>query len=141
MPRVNAKGALAAYQKQGFLARLLGGKKGERAVPVRNVSSSGACFLCPERLRVGQKLTMRLRLSEKGPTVTVVAQVIWCARGRGIYPFRAGVQFVDFRADAWRILSNLDEHVVKRDTSSSWRLRSRKEDPRAEETAAQGTQQ
>ena len=141
MPRVNAKGALAAYQKQGFLAGLLGGKKAERAVPVRNVSSSGACFLCPERLRLGQKLTVRLRLSEKGPTVMVVAQVTWCAKGRGIYPFRAGVQFVDFRADAWHILSDLDEHVVKRDTSSSWRLRARKEDGRADETPPHGRQQ
>ena len=124
--RLAAKGALAAYQQEGFLLGLLGRRKAERPVPVRNMSSSGACFPCLRRLKAGQKLTMRIRLAEKGLSVVVVAKVIWCTKGKGVYPFQVGVRFVEFKGDAWRILSKLGEHVVKREESSTWRLRSGK---------------
>jgi hypothetical protein len=136
-PRIGAKGALAAYHKQSFLAGLFRRKKAERAVPIRNISSSGACFLCPERLRLNQKLTMRVRLAEKGPNVVLVARVLWCAKGRGIYPFQVGVQFVEFKGDAWRIMSRLEEHVVQRNESSAYRLRGKRANAKQETPAGQ----
>ena len=53
--RTAARGALIAYQKQGFLCGLLRKKRPQRPVPIRNMTSSGACFPCPKPLKPGQR--------------------------------------------------------------------------------------
>ena len=122
--RIAPKGGMLAYTKRsGFLGGLLGRKSRKRPVPLRNLSRIGACFLCRERLRVGQKLAMNIRLGERGPTVLVEGRVVWTNKGRGSYPFQAGVRFVDYRANAWNVLSHLENHVQERDETTTTMLR------------------
>lgn len=122
--RISPRGAVLRYAKRsGFLGGLFGGKSLKRPAPLRNLSRIGACFLCRERLRVGQKLAMSIRLGERGPTVLVVGKVVCTNKGRGSYPFQAGVRFVEYRANAWNVLSHLGDHVQERDETTTTMLR------------------
>jgi len=119
--RLSPKGSVLAYQKKGCLGGLLKGKSSKRLVPVRNMSSTGVCFLCHDRLRAGQKLTMTIRLSDQGPNVVVEAQVVRKEKGRGVYEHMVSARFVDFKGTAWQYLSHLKDYVVLRDETSTSR--------------------
>ena len=122
--RFTARGALVSYQKLDLLSRLFGGKKTAGPFPVRNISSSGVCFSCQENLRPRQRLLMTIRLTDRGPNVTVVTSVVWTGEGRGAFKHQSGVRYVDFKGDSWRTLSHLEEHIVKKEEASSgYRLR------------------
>jgi Tfp pilus assembly protein PilZ len=122
--RIFPRGAVLRYAKRsGFLGGLFGGKSLKRPASLRNLSRIGACFLCRERLRVGQKLAMSIRLGERGPNVLVVGKVVCTNKGRGSNPFQIGVRFVDYRANAWNVLSHLEDHVQERDESTTTMLR------------------
>lgn len=118
--RATVRGALAIYSKRGgVLSGLFGGRSKKRPVPVRNLSSNGICFLCNERLRAGTSLAITVRVSERGPDVLVMGKVVNTGQGRGAYPYQAHVQLVDFKGDAWQVLSHLEDFVVPREEATT----------------------
>jgi len=122
--RYRARGALVLYSKKGgLLGGLLAGKAKNRPVPIRNIGVDGACFLSHERLRKGQQLVMTVRVSDHGPDVLVVGKVKSCEEGRGVYGFQVDVQFLDFKGNAWHVLSHLKDFIVEREESTTTLVR------------------
>ena len=133
--RLQPRGALVNYQKLDFFSRLFSKKKTMGPFPVRNMGSGGVNFLCQENLKPGQRLLMTVRLSDKGPTIAVEAVVVWTGEGKGNFKFQSAVRYVDFKGDAWKILSHLNDFIVRKEETSAYRLHSRKGGPAKEEDA------
>ncbi len=130
--RLSLRGTIATFRKLGFLSSLLSRKAPTSPMPVRNITSSGICILTEHRVRPGQRLLMTIRLGERGPSIQIEAKVVWCEKGKGTYAYRAGVRFVDFKGDAWRVLSRLGDYASRRDDRDIWRLHSKSRRRRAE---------
>ncbi|MFW6457476.1 MAG: PilZ domain-containing protein [Planctomycetota bacterium] len=122
--RIPCEGVLLSFQrKSGFFARLLGRDQKCAPVPVRNIGRDGVCFLSKKKLQVGEPLSLTIDLGPGHPTISLEGQVIWCDEGKGRYPWKAGVGFINIPKKTWAVLENIEQHCSERKKhSDTWRL-------------------
>lgn len=81
--------------------------------PIVDLSAKGACFLTDRDLKREQKVGVTLRIATQIPPVELVGRVAWVAEDEASQQYRVGVQFTDYREEAWPILSEFEQQYAR----------------------------
>ena len=79
---------------------------------VVDLSTKGACFVTGAKLDAQQELPLMLRIDPQSPPVELRGTVVRLSAPDGSGRRRVGVQFTDYKGDAWSRLRWFEQHHV-----------------------------
>ena len=96
------------YLKQALLPKSRADADAERAAVV-DLSREGLRFRTGKDLKVGQTLSLTLRVDKASRAVKLEGKVVWVGPKDTQARSFVGVQFTDYKGHAWKVLREFDK--------------------------------
>ena len=113
-PRVSIRETGLTSSIKHILGSAFGASRVEKWDTVVDLSTKGACFVTGAKVDALQEVPLALRIDAQTPPVELMGTVVRVSAPDGSGLRRVGVQFTDYRGDAWSRLRWFEQHHVNK---------------------------
>lgn len=135
-PRVSIRKTGLTSGIKHILGSAFGTSRVEQWDKVMDLSTKGACFVTEAKLDALQELPLALRIDAQTPSVELRGTVVRVSAPDSSGRRRVGVQFTDYRGEAWSRLRWFEQHHINEGRPAEEEARGGDGGRRAKDTAS-----